>query len=394
MVNCKWSDENLIIRYPSFYILHSLRSSVGSRKAILFTVSMIAILGLVVPTNSFAIHNSENITWQVVMVSSYPACSGYHYQMMEKYSDVTERYFDLYQTPNTNYKPTCVIEEKLAGYLAPDDLDLLIIVYDRNKGRAELHSLEVGGIFSHIGKEWTHNHTIVLCDCSNFKYSDPVWILSHELSHFLLYYLGYDLAIVEKEIHELDAKFDFCTEVKHDLSCYAVKTRMKGENHDYTVMKPYEPAIGKSWLLNWEKQVQPILLDSFKKDMIGEVTIWWLEGKILDKDYLTTLEILSGFSDIKKRIAGGFASADRKNVLFTEPPKDAITQDVKPELSTQEILDIQQMVTYTYEQKRILSTEEPDKDLPQWFKSRAIWWVNEKISNEEYISGMEYLLKP
>jgi len=43
------------------------------------------------------------------------------------------------------------------------------------------------------------------------------------------------------------------------------------------------------------------------------------------------------------------------------------------------------------EQKRILSADEPDKEIPQWFKSRAIWWLTEKISNEEFVSGMEYL---
>jgi len=394
MVNCEWCDENMIITFPSFYILRGLGRSMGSRKALIFTVSMIAILGLVVPTNSFAIHASESISWQLVMVSSYPACSNYHYQMMNKYTDVAERYFDLYQTPNTNYKPTCMIEEKLAGYLAPDDLDLLIIVYDRNKGRAELHSLEVGGIFSHIGKEWTHNHTIIFCDCSNFKYSDPVWILSHELSHFILYYKGFDLAVVEKEIHQLDEKYDYCTEVKHDESCWAVKTRMEGELHDYTVMKPHDEA-GKLWLLKWGAQnTKPILEDSFKKDMIAEITSWWLEGKIVDKDYLKTLEILTGQSDYNKRLAGGFASADRAHVILTEPPTGQREQSVVSEWSMQKTLDIEAMVTYTYEQQRILTTDEPDKELPQWFKSRAIWWVNEKISNAEYVAGMEYLLKP
>ncbi len=366
----------------------------GSGKIIIITVSMIVVLGLLVPTNSFAIHASESISWQLVMVSSYPACSNYHYQMMNKYTDMTERYLDLYPAPNSNYKPTCVIEEKLGAYLAPGDLDLLILVYDRNKGRAELHPYDVGGIFSHIGKEWTHNHTIVLCDCSNFKYSDPVWILSHELSHFVLYYLGYDLSIVEEEIHQLDEKFDFCTEVKHDESCYAVKTRMKGELHDYTVMKPYEPAVAKTWLMKWDIKPTPILDDSFKRDMIAEVTTWWLEGKIVDKDYLKTLEILTGQSEYNQRLAGGFASADRAHVILTEPPKNQIKRDVDPEWSEQKILDIQEMVTYTYEQKRILTTDVTDKDLPQWFKSRAIWWVTEKISNEDYITGMEYLLKP
>jgi len=66
---------------------------------------------------------------------------------------------------------------------------------------------------------------------------------------------------------------------------------------------------------------------------------------------------------------------------------------VVSEWSEQKTFDIQEMITYTEDQKRILTTEEPDKGLPQWFKSRALWWVNGKIDNAEFISGMEYLFK-
>ncbi len=416
MVNFKRVDDNLKVprlankskmiktsavllshKSTQSYMFHSYRDNMGIWRAIILSISVIAALGLFVPTNSFAIHNSEEMTWQLVMISSYPACSGYHYQMMEKYDDITERYLELYQTPNTSYKPTCMIEEKyLTQYQAPDDLDLLILVYDRNKGRAELHPYEIGGIYSHIGKEWTHNHTIIFCDCSNFKYSDPPWILSHELSHFILYYLGYDLSIVENQIHQLDEKYDYCAEVAHDESCYAVKTRMKGLRHDYSVMKPHEPAVGQSLFLS--EKAESILDISFKKDMIAEITSWWLEGKITDEDYLKSLEILSGMTDFENRMAGGFASADRANVILTEPPKDsnqdAIEQQVVSEWEEQKTLDIEEMITYTYEQKRILTSEGPDEGLPQWFKTRALWWVNEKIGNEEFIAGMEYLYKP
>jgi hypothetical protein len=281
-------------------------------------------------------------------------------------------------------------------YSAPDDLDLLILVYDRNKGRADLHSYEIGGIYSHIGKEWTHNHTIIFCDCSNFNYSDPTWILSHELSHFILYYMGYDLSIIEEQIHELDAKYDACVEGKYSESCNEVKTRISTDTGYYVVMKPYEPAVGQSLFVS--EKVESILDVSFKKDMIAETTTWWLEGKITDGDYLQSLEILSGWADFENRIAGGFASADRANVFLTEPAKDstqdAIKQQMVSEWSEQKTLDIQEMITYTEEQERILTTEEEDKSLPQWFKSRALWWLDEKIDNRDFISGMQFFYKP
>ena len=379
MVDCKRSDSNL--------------------KWWITLVTLIAVLGLFAPTNVFAIHNSDDITWQLIMISSYPACSGYHYQMTARYSDVTEKYFALYQIPNSSHKPDCMTEQKYADeYEAPDDLDLLILVYDRNKGRADLHPHQIGGIYSHLGKEWTHNHTIIICDCSNFNYSDPVWILSHELSHFILYFLGYDLSVVEEQIHKLDYKYDYCVEVKYDESCNAVKAKVRTDVYSYswTVMLPYEPAIGQNI---FESDTKESILDStFKTDMMMEVTKWWLEGKILDKDYLQSLEILTGVTDFENRIAGGFASADSANLILTEPPKDAnsntIEYDSVSGLTEKNSVDILEMITYTDEQKRILLSEEPDKQLPQWFKSRALWWVNEKIDGSEFIAGMEYLFKP
>ncbi len=379
------------------FIIPSPRKNMVSGRAIILSIGVIAVLGLFIPPDASAIHNSEGITWQVVMISSSPACSGYHYQMTEKYNDIAEKYLELYQAANANYKPTCMTEYKYdSEYSAQDDLDLLILVYDRNKGRADLHSYEIGGIYSHIGKEWTHNHTIIFCDCSNFNYSDPTWILSHELSHFILYYMGYDLSIIEEQIHELDAKYDACVEGKYSASCSEVKTRISTDTGYYVVMKPYEPAVGQSLFVS--EEFESILDVSFKKDMIAETTTWWLEGKITDEDYLQSLEILSGWVDFENRIAGGFASADRANVFLTEPPKDsnqeAIEQQVISKWTEQKTLDIQEMITYTEEQERILTTEEEDKSLPQWFKTRALWWLDEKIDNRDFVSGMEYFYKP
>ena len=205
--------------------------------------------------DSFAIHQSDGITWQLIVISSYPACSLYHYYMLDKYNEITKSYLDLYQLENVGHKPVCLTESQYENeFETPDDVDLLVLVFDRNKGRAELHPHELGGFYSHVGNEWTHNHTIVLCDCSNFKFSDPVWILSHELSHFVLNYLDFDLEAAEKTIHALDAKYDYCVEVEYDSSCSSVKTTIKGDTGNWVVMTPYQQAIGKSLMSNNENK--------------------------------------------------------------------------------------------------------------------------------------------
>lgn len=387
--------DNLASKLDLDYI--SLLPNIKSMKMSIVTMLMgIAVLGLLMPPNSYAMHSTEEITWQLVVVSS-SACSGYHYQIAAKYDDVTEKYLELYQQPNVGLEPKCFTSyEYETEFETPEFLDLLIVVFDRDKGRAELHPYGIGGIYSHIGQEWTHNHTIVICDCSNFYYSDPVWILSHELSHFILYYLGYDLSIVEKQIHAKDAKYDYCVEEKYDESCNDSKTKIRTDVYAYswTVMAPYEPAIGQK--LFEADSIEPILDSSFKKDMIATITTWWLDGKISDSDYMKSFEILTGKTDFKNRVAGGFASAERAKVILTEPPKsgelDTPEIDVS-EWSDSKKMDIDQMITYTKEQEKILTTEVVDKQLPDWFKTRAMWWVTEKIDSDEFIAGMEFMTK-
>ena len=135
------------------YILESPNNNMGWRQYTLACVGIIAVLGLLVPLNASAIHQSEEMTWQLIMISSYPACSNYHYQMTDKYHDLTVKYFEAYQFENTSYKPTCMTEKKYSEYEIPEDVDLVILVYDKNKGRSDLHSNDMGGFYSHVGDE-------------------------------------------------------------------------------------------------------------------------------------------------------------------------------------------------------------------------------------------------
>ena len=93
---------------------------------------MLAFSLVLVPNNAYAIHSSSGVTWQLVVISSYPACSGNHYYIAQKYNDISEKYFEMYQLKNSNYDVECLTEsEYLNEYEIPDNLDLLILVYDR-----------------------------------------------------------------------------------------------------------------------------------------------------------------------------------------------------------------------------------------------------------------------
>lgn len=357
---------------------------------------MITLILFSMNTNqSFAIHQSDKLTWQLVMLSSYPACSNYHYQMTERYNELTKSYLELYQLENTGHKPVCMTEKKYNSEFEPsEETDLLIVVYDRNKGRAELNSNDLGGFYTHIGKEWTHNHTIVFCDCPNFQFSDPNWILTHELSHFILYYLGFDSKVTEDHVHDLDRMYDYCVEEEYDeAKCLPVKTIMSSNGYRWTVMAPYADAIGKKVFSNEIDNENA--LSEYKIAMLSEITQWWLNEIIPDERFAKGLEILTN-EEIDFVNTVGFISKDSRITIFTDPPKDLKEDLLEAEHTSEWVKQrenhILSMVQFDENIKEIPDDELP-KVLPEWFKTRANWWISGQITNEEFVNGMKYLFK-
>jgi len=191
-------------------------------------------------------NNSPNeFKWQMVFISSASGCSNYDYQMSYTYYDVVIQYLKLYEFENISYDPLCIPEEKyLSNYENPSDLDLIILVYDKELGEKELHANQMGGLYTHSGGDNTKNHVIIICDCSNFDYSSPVWILSHELSHFILNYKNFEMTVIESLIHVNDVKYDQC--LKESITCKSSSIKMQAGpgGYLYSVMPIYQPAVG------------------------------------------------------------------------------------------------------------------------------------------------------
>ncbi len=337
---------------------------------------------------SFA-YSEEEATWQVVVISSEPVCTGYHYYMVEKYNAITREYLDLYQLFHGSYEPKCFTEDDfIEEYSKPHDLDLLILVFDKEKGMADLHSHNTGGVYIHQGNDLSKNHNIIICDCPNFKYSDSAWILSHELSHFVLNYLGFDLDEVENVIHGIDYKFDRCVEGEYHSLCSTIKTRIQTDRAEWTVMIPYEPAIG---LDPPARLVEKVSLESpYQTEMIKEITNWWMDGEISDKNYIKSLKILSGKSDDKKIIPDGVFEASAF-VMLTEPRHDNQNKTLSKDDSnqiTENFLDIN--LSITKNQTELSETE--TQVFLDWLKIKTNSWRENEINDDEFILDIERVL--
>ncbi len=352
---------------------------------ILSITALIAIfaVGSFAINDVYATHFSEDTKWQLVYLTDTNVCSNYDYQMTNKYDEITEKYFESYQFDNTKYEPLCMNHFKYdAIFEFPQDLDLIVLVYSRNLGEVELNDQKMGGLFTHSGPNRSINNAIIICDCPNFNYSDPVWILSHELSHFILYFLEYDMHVIEDLVHEYDTKYDECR-VSYDDSCTSViaKVRVEQMAYSFSVMPPYEQAIGTSKLKNNEVNVSAPLLELGKV-----VTQWWTIGKITEGDYSNALGLLA--------VQNQQIQNDNHNVLFKDGPinnevtwKDVLFADG----STENKVNVMTKVREKLKIEDQLYQQTDFTGLPDWFKQTAQWWVDDQITNEDFVRNVKYL---
>jgi tetratricopeptide (TPR) repeat protein len=352
-----------------------------------FILGLFLVLLISVPNFSYG-ENISKITWQLIVISSAPACSTYHYYMVEKFTEITQKYLDLYKLEHTSYQPACMTSgQYYTKYEKPRDLDLIVLVYDRGMGETELHIHSTGGIYMHQGEDLSTNHTVVICDCPNYYYSDPVWILSHELSHFVLNYLGFDLDVVEQEIHKMDKKYDHCVEVSYDDSCSLIKTKIEGQRHNWTVMTPYKPAIGK----NFSQNIKRVSLDSpFQTTMIKEITKWWLTNQISNENYVKSLQILSGKKDGNNLSAVGILS-ESPIVFLSEPQIEKKQTHANEEFSSALKENMIKTSPFSVPIETSMSAEDY-KIFLDWLKTKADSWDSGELDDKNFIIELEYIL--
>ncbi|MCH8916381.1 MAG: hypothetical protein IIA82_11175 [Thaumarchaeota archaeon] len=372
--------------------------------------ALIALLLLVplLALPSFASTETQ-LEWQLVFLSDKPGCSNYHYSTTLKYAEITEGYLGMYGVDNFKHPHMCVPDAKyFEKYTMPDSLDLLILVYDRDLGERELHANGMGGFYSHLGEDQLKNHVIVFCDCSNFYFSNPEWILSHELSHFILYYKGYNLDTIDKFVHQYDERYDYCMDEIYEPSCVNSRVKLRAGANNWSVIPLYSPAINNiADPANQEKQGTLFFADSqigvnetflnkiiSKKwsqekfnmllsrafDYSGTRADYYVKaiddnsGNSDGKSFLTTVN----FSDVVipswvKDVAGFWCGDEIDNASFIETIQYLINNDVI-------------MVPATP------SSGSDSQEIPNWIKSNTCWWSQGLITNSVFASGLEYFI--
>lgn len=349
---------------------------------VVFAATFMLASSSFVTNEAFANHLSEDMSWQLVYITHNSACSNYDTQKTLMYSQISSSYLNEYQLANFQYDPLCINQWEYPDYKAPSDLDMIILVYDKDIGRSELNLLKIGGYYFHSGPDIKQNHAIVICDCPTFDYSSPTWILSHELSHFVLTFNGYDIQLVEDFVHENDAAYDQCILSQTSCSASVMKIRSDASAYSYSVMPIYEPAIG---LNSQEAEEEELPIQVLELSKV--ITKWWTQEKISDADLFNALGFMSVGNSLYNYMNPEIITADSAYDVDDEYVKNLLKADLEKE--NPEILS--RIPENLMSNNDLIYGEGNSKGMPAWFKTTIQWWVDGEISDNEFKRSVDFL---
>ncbi len=367
-------------------------------KKISFSLVLMGISMLVF--SPFTLSESYALTtsvfdWQLIFIQE-AECNP-NDNLNEIYSSITSKYFEMYQLENTKLESLCMTELEYSNYKMSDNVDLLILIYDKNIAEKILQPNKVDGIYVHTGNDRSKNHLMILCHCSDFESSYeqilPSWILSHELSHFVLSLKGFPQSVIQNAIHEIEKEYDNCIGTNfQDDYCKDFKTTIRPDNvsEDFPVMKPYEFAVGQKLV----KYIPDDFSDSNIIDLQRSIAKMWISNEIDDNAYVNTLK---NFIDTPidfiaeehvpfMEIENGFVIAESSKPKDVKWDEYLNTEDFNQE-NINLLLD---HIPFNLNEKN-MNLEM--KEMPNWFKSRALLWSEKRISDKVFFDGVEHLVR-
>ena len=333
--------------------------------------------------------------WQLLFIQE--AECNQNDNLNEVYSSLTTKYFEMYQLENTSHEARCMTEGEYSNYQMNEDIDLLILIYDGKVAEKILQPNKVDGLYIHTGNDRTQNHLIIMCHCSDFDSSYeqilPSWILSHELSHFVLSYKGFPKSVIQNAIHEIEVEYDNCVGNNfQDEYCMDFKTTIRPDSisKDFPVMKPFESAVGNKLI----SYIPDDFSDSKIIDLQRNIAKMWITNEIDDNAFTHTLKnFVDAPTDFANeeyeslmKIENGFVIAENSK------PKDVTWDEYLNTESVNED-DTSLIINYIPFDLDENLEELNVKEMPNWFKSRALLWSEKRISDKVFFDGIEHLVR-
>jgi len=146
--------------------------------------------------------------------------------------------------------------------------------------------------------------------------------------------------------------------------CYYIETRLLEDGWEglgaLVALGTLTELMDSFKILEVDKSVPALLLESSRQkipDWIKNNAKWWSEGAIDDNDFTSGIEYM-----IRENI-----------IVIPNLPEDTQKMELK-------------------DQKRAMGLER-DQNVPDWVRNNAGWWADGQVSDDDFVSGMKYLVE-
>lgn len=186
----------------------------------------------------FASHE-KTLKWKITFFTTWQECSQRNVEALQWYLRITEIYLNRYEIKNELSDNDCINIERFNESL--DDIeryDLLIIIPDMILSYDYItESIEGYYLWGHFKPYGKLN--VIVSNAFTLDVTDPdaTWTLSHELSHFALYWKGYPSDYVEDAVHDIQDDYNLCVEYSVNRCPEVWTTIMTTDREEIPVMK-------------------------------------------------------------------------------------------------------------------------------------------------------------
>ncbi|MHB8547087.1 MAG: DUF192 domain-containing protein [Nitrosotalea sp.] len=152
--------------------------------------------------------DSSNLSYAVFYITENNKCSDSEYKSLKFYQVVTDEYLSLYGISHDLQGSLCIPLKNYQSYFSGlSTFTLPVIISDNTVGQQLVHQ----GFYGMYEITGTGMHAIYVCSCdTQIESWAGAWILSHELSHFSLRYLGEPDTIAVSWVHYIQALENDC----------------------------------------------------------------------------------------------------------------------------------------------------------------------------------------
>lgn len=331
--------------------------------------------------------NSENFSkWQLVYLTDEPKCSKKISGNVHEYNILINEYFKLYKHSNTGLEAKC-ISKALFDKSEYVNIDLLILIEEKPKIK------QYESYYIHKGDDKNKNHLILVYDedsLYNFYEIKPItWTLTHELSHYILSFKGFNANTIEQVLHSTDVRFKQCiAKYSVDIDCTHIIQKIKSDlSSTELLIFPINDKILKGNTIS--RISNDISTSQVVINLLKEITTWWLMEKIDEQSYVKSLQQLVDTTQINNTNYNTNLNIPMGFILASHSIKN---ENVNSELgfTDQENEKLEKLNPFNSIEE---SPVKPTTNIPKWFENRAQLWTENKISDKIFFDGIDALYR-